>query len=215
MEKVTAKKVAAKETPETITLDHLKVGTMKVTIKGTTPLIVNQFSVKVREQLAARHTGMETGVTQSARDPEAEAKEKLYLTSKGKYAIPASGLKKAMVTACTSTNKKIRKTFLLQALHVIGTEGNLIELTTPGYRVQEDIGRVGPSKTPRPIWRPVFDKWAATFLIRYNKDIITPSMIVNMLNLAGFAVGLCEWRVEKSGSFGMFEVTSSDDKAAA
>lgn len=52
-------------------------------------------------------------------------------------------------------------------------------------------------------------------MIRYNKDIITPSMIVNMLNLAGFAVGLCEWRVEKSGSFGMFEVASTDEKAAA
>jgi hypothetical protein len=203
------------EVATAIVLDKLNVGLLKVRIKGTTPLIVNQFSVKVREQLAAKHTGEQTDTIQRARDPEAEAKEKLYLTSKGKYAIPASGLKKAMVTACTSTNKKVRKTFLLQALHVIGHEGNLIELTTPGYRVQEDIGRVGPSKSPRPIWRPVFDEWGATFVIRYNKDIITPSQIVNMLNLAGFAVGLCEWRVEKSGSFGMFEVVSSDEKTVA
>ena len=173
------------------------------------------WDVKIRQQMADKHTGEQTETIQKARDPEAEAKAKLYLTSKGKYAFPASGLKKSMVTACTSTNKKLRKNFLLQALHIVGTEGNLVEFTSPGYRVQEDIGRVGPSKTPRPIWRPVFDEWSATFYIRYNKDIITPSQIVNLLNLAGFAVGLCGWRAEKSGSFGMFEVVSSDEKGIA
>jgi hypothetical protein len=215
MAKVALKKVEAKEQKVEIVLEPLNVGLLKVKIKGQTPLILENWSIKTRQQMAEKHKGEQTGVSLSARDPEAEAKEKLYLTSKGKYAFPASGLKKAMVSACTSTNKKITKTFLIQAIHVLGTEGNLVEFTSPGYRVQEDIGRVGPSKTPRPIWRPVFDEWNATFLIRYNKNIIAPSQIVNMLNLAGFAVGLCGWRVEKSGSFGMFSVVSSDEKTVA
>ena len=209
---VAEKKVAAKEVETRITMDRLNIGTMKVKIQGKTPLILENWDVKTRQQMAEKHTGAQTEIIQHSRNPEEEAKAKLYLTSKGKYAFPASGLKKSMISACTSTNKKIRKTFLVQAMHVVGTEGNLVEFQSPGYRVQEDIGRVGIGKQPRPIWRPVFDEWSATFLIRYNKDIITPSVIVNMLNLAGFAVGLCGWRVEKSGSFGMFEVVSSDEK---
>jgi len=212
--KVTGKGMG-KEEVVPITLDKLKVGMLKVTIVGVTPLIMENWDVKIRQQLANKHMGAETDVIQVARDPEAEAKAKLYLTSKGKYAMPASGIKKAMVTACTSTAKKIRKTFMLQALHIMGDEGNLVVVDSPGYRVQEDMGRVGPSKTPRPIWRPVFDKWSSTFIVRYNQAIITPSMIVNMLNLAGFAVGLCGWRVEKSGSFGMFEVKGTSGNGGA
>ena len=210
-----AKKTAVVEKASQIVLDQLNIGLLKVKIKGQTPLILENWDVKTRQQMAEKHTGEQTESIQRARNPEDEAKAKLYLTSKGEYAFPASGLKKAMISACTSTNKKIRKTFLVQAIHVVGSEGNLVVFDSPGYRVQEDIGRVGMGKTPRPIWRPVFDEWSATFLIRYNKDIISPSVIVNMLNLAGFAVGLCGWRVEKSGSFGMFKVVSSDEKVVA
>jgi len=197
------------EAPASVILEPLQVGLLRVNIKGTAPLILENWSVKTRQQMALSHTGEQTEMIRSARNPEEEAKEKLYLTSKGKYAFPASGLKKAMVSACTSTNKKITKTFLMQAIHVIGTEGNLVEFSSPGYRVQEDIGRVGPSKTPRPIWRPVFDSWEAAVLVRYNKAIISPAQIVNMMNLAGFSVGLCGWRVEKSGYNGTFRVVMS------
>jgi hypothetical protein len=212
---VEEKKGTVVEKEKMVILETLNIGMLKVKIRGITPLIVENWSVKTRQQMAEKHMGIQTDTVQKARNPEEEAKEKLYLTSKGQFAFPASGLKKAMISACTSTNKMIRKNFLVQALHVMGTEGNLVAFDSPGYRVQEDIGRVGMSKTPRPIWRPVFDDWSCTFVIRYNKNIISPAQIVNILNLAGFAVGLCGWRVEKSGSFGQFEVVVSGSKDAA
>jgi len=212
---VGAKKLKVVEKTGVVVLETLNIGMLKVKIRGVTPLILENWSVKTRQQMAAKHTGEQTETIQAARNPEEEAKEKLYLTSKGQYAFPASGLKKAMISACTSTNKKIRKNFLMQALHVMGTEGNLVAFDSPGYRVQEDIGRVGMSKTPRPIWRPVFDEWSCTFVIRYNKNIISPTQIVNILNLAGFAVGLCGWRIEKSGHFGQFEVVNGSGKDVA
>jgi hypothetical protein len=207
-----AKKPKATEKTGVVVLETLNIGMLKVKIRGTAPLILENWSVKTREQMRQKHTGEDRQTILKARNPEEEAKEKLYLTSKGQYAFPASGLKKAMISACTSTNKKIRKNYLMQALHVMGTEGNLVAFDSPGYRVQEDIGRVGMSKTPRPIWRPVFDEWSCTFIIRYNKNIISQAQIVNILNLAGFAVGLCGWRVEKSGQFGQFEVVKDTGK---
>jgi hypothetical protein len=37
--------------------------------------------------------------------------------------------------------------------------------------------------------------------------------IINLMNLAGFAVGIGEWRVERNGSFGMYEVRSAKNTA--
>jgi hypothetical protein len=192
-----------------ITLQPLKLKSFTCTIVGDTPLIVNRFTHKAIMQLNLKHQGIETGVTQQVRVPEQEAKDALYLTPDGKPGVPGGGLKKAIISACTSTNKKMSKTFLRQAFQIVG---DIIPLKAPPYTVRmEDIGRVGMGKTPRPIYRPMFTPWEVTLKIVYNESIISPSQIVNMLNLAGFAVGFCEWRPEKSGTFGMFHVKEGNN----
>ena len=38
-------------------------------------------------------------------------------------------------------------------------------------------------------------------LVRYNQGVLSESQILNLLNTAGFAVGVGEWRPEKDGAY--------------
>ena len=83
-------------------------------------------------------------------------------------------------------------------------EGELVEIKgKPNMR--EDMVRIGMG-TADIRYRPEFKEWSVTLPLRYNADKISLDQIVNMFNLAGFGVGVGEWRPEKDGTHGMFHV---------
>jgi hypothetical protein len=52
--------------------------------------------------------------------------------------------------------------------------------------------------------------WDATLNITYNAAVVSFDYIVNMLNAAGFGVGVGDWRPERDGIFGRFEVVPGE-----
>ena len=69
-----------------------------------------------------------------------------------------------------------------------------------------DTVRVGPSKVADLRYRAEFTEWSCTITIMYNYCVLTPAQIINLLNIAGFGVGIGEWRPERNGQFGLFRV---------
>lgn len=57
-------------------------------------------------------------------------------------------------------------------------------------------------------YRPEFKHWRVKLPIKYNADKISLEQLVNLFNLAGFGVGVGEWRPEKDGQYGMFHVVT-------
>jgi len=72
--------------------------------------------------------------------------------------------------------------------------------------MREDMVRVGMGVADIR-YRPQFDPWAAKVRIAFNAAAISPEQIANLLDIAGFGVGVGEWRPEKDGSFGRFHVS--------
>jgi hypothetical protein len=62
-------------------------------------------------------------------------------------------------------------------------------------------------------YRGEFSDWHARLLVRYNANVLSESQILNLINVAGFAVGVGEWRPEKDGMNGMFHVADERDMA--
>ena len=76
--------------------------------------------------------------------------------------------------------------------------------------MREDTVKVGMGGSDLR-YRGEFADWHARLLVRYNANVLSESQILNLINVAGFAVGVGEWRPERDGMNGMFHVATEAD----
>lgn len=189
---------AKKEGPEEVSLAGLAVDGLKLRLVGTSPLIVHKWSEKAKKQMLDKQM-KRASQGKAAKDPEQDYRESLYVRDDGSYGFPAVAFKAAAVRAGTYCDMKM--VFLRGAFHV---EGDLVAIEgQPEPR--EDMVRVGMG-TADIRYRPEFKKWATELDITYNSRALSSGQIVNLFEIAGFAVGVGEWRPEKDGQFGRFKV---------
>lgn len=190
-----------------LTIPELLLKTIKIKIKGSSPLIMHKFSEKQQKQIADKQQGKAKNA-KAPKDPKAEYEASIYYipgSKKKKYGFPASGFKKAAVSACRYVDG-ITMTHAKGAFHVLG---DLVEIKIKGKPImREDTVRIGGfgKKVADLRYRPEFQDWTCELLIRYNASALSPAQIAHLINVAGFSIGIGDWRPEKEGSFGMFEV---------
>lgn len=207
-----------------ITLPKLDLQLMEVTIIGDSPLIVHNWSQKSKLEMLAKQTKKATA-KKAAKDPHQDFEDSMYPLPDGGYGFPSVGFKKAAVTACTSVGG-VTKVAARQAFSILGETAEVegafdgakarvdlvrIEGGKPGMR--EDMVRVGMD-TADLRYRAEFWPWWAKVLVKFNANVLSTEQIMNLLNTAGFAVGIGEWRMEKAGDYGSFHVASEKELAA-
>ena len=79
-------------------------------------------------------------------------------------------------------------------------------ITTRSLRICQASTAGTSSGTTSIAYRPEFLEWGARLRIRFNPNAISAEQIVNLVEIAGFAVGVGDWRPEKAGQHGMFTV---------
>ena len=70
--------------------------------------------------------------------------------------------------------------------------------------MREDMVRVSMTSDIR--YRGEFRQWAVDLPLRFNAAALSLEQIVALFHVAGFSVGVGEWRPEKNGQYGTFEV---------
>ena len=169
--------------------------------------MVNKFSEKSKTEMLEKQTKRAKGAKE-ARNPMAEVKAATYFMPNGKYGIPASGLKNCAVSACRFIDG-VKMTQAKGAFFVLEDADGLVEIKTKNKpSIDERIVAIGNfgSKTKMVRFRPRFDEWSCTFKVLFDPDLLSIEQLHNLYERAGFSVGLCEYRPEKSGSLGMFKV---------
>lgn len=193
---------------------------MEVVVIGDSPLIVHAWSQKAKLEMLGKQMKKATGARE-AKDPVADFEASLYRLADGGYGFPSVAFKAAAVTAITSV-AGMTKVAARQAFQILGEdvdvrgafEGtmarqNLVRLAgVPTMR--EDLVRVGMG-TADIRYRGEFADWSARLLVRFNANVLSEAQILNILNVAGFGVGVGEWRPEKDGSHGTFHVATEAD----
>ena len=193
-----------------VRVSPIEVASFKLKVEGETPLLMHKFSDISKQGLLDKQAGK--SVERHKRTKEAIAKEVdacIHRMPDGKVGFPASGFKKAMVEAATGkllqgVNGKLAK----GSFFIIG---NLVPIKYKRQKVNEAIGRIGRN-IPMVVFRPEFDGWSTELDVRYNLAQITPQQIVTLANLAGFHIGIGDWRPQCSGTYGTFKVSVGGKK---
>ena len=182
----------------------------RITIEGTTPLIQHNWDLKAIGLMEAKKMGKKTK-ERSVCDPEAEFKAATYFTPEGEYGIPLTALKSAIINAAHK-DLGVEKTLVRKALFIRSPNPQMILPMAKGTKppiMRKDMVRVGMSAADVR-YRPQFEKgWKVAFDIEYDADLLQMTDIVNLVNRAGFGTGICEWRPEKGGEFGRFQVVTT------
>ena len=196
-----AKKVA-KQKKQVIPITPIQIATSTLKIKGTTSMLQEKMSEKIREQLKNLVTGKGKEKNKT-RDLMEEVKDKVHRTPNGKVGFPSSGFKKAMVEVAPYIDgldkKKVRGSFFVME--------DLVPISFKKQVVNKAVGRdSGINRAPREIWRPEFNDWSCDLKIKYNSVQITLPQIVELAKLAGFHIGVGSWTPQHGGNHGMFTV---------
>jgi hypothetical protein len=215
--------MAARKEATTIELPRLNVEILEVTLVGDAALICHAWSAKAKRQMLDKQM-KRARPAKEAKDPEADFLETLYRLEDGGFGFPSVAFKDAAVTAVTSVGG-VTKVAARQAFHVMGEdidvtgvfEGvrmrqNLVRIHGSEPRMREDMVRLGGT-TADLRYRAEFWPWWVHVAVRYNANVLSPAQIVNLVNTAGFAVGVGEWRPERNGQYGLFHVAEASEHA--
>lgn len=199
-----------------ILLPELKRSTVRIKIVGDSPLIVHRWSEKAKKEILDKQM-KKAKQGRDAKDPWQDYADSLYWLSpqpsaadltpesikSGKFGFPTVAFKAAAVRAATDAGMKMTDT--RRAFHI---EGEFVTIEgVPSMR--EDMVRIGMG-TADIRYRGQFEKWSVVLTINYNATAMSLEQIINLFEIAGFGVGVGEWRPEKNGSNGRFHVARGE-----
>lgn len=201
--------MSAKAAPATTTIEvpNFARGRATLTLVGDSILVCHRWSDKAKQMMLDKHMKKAKG-GKEAKDPEQDYRSGLYHYPDGGFGFPVVAFKDAAVSACRYVDG-LPMTVARGAFHVNGRMGDdgrelaKIEGSDPTKR--EDMVRVGMG-TADIRYRPYFDPWSVKLDLVYNPQALSLEQIVNLFNIAGFGVGVGEYRPERNGQWGRFHV---------
>jgi hypothetical protein len=186
-----------------IELPELKKQSVQIRLVGDSPLIMHRFGEKARKQMLDKQMGKAKS-GREAKDPEADYQESMYRTDDGAPGFPAIAFKAAAVSAANDAG--IQKVLARRAFHVAG---EIIPIDGEPI-MREDVVRIGMG-TADIRHRAEFKHWTVTLDVVFNAGIISLEQLINLFQIAGFGVGVGEWRPERDGTFGTFHVAGENE----
>jgi hypothetical protein len=199
------KKLEAVPTEErSVSIPQVEVVQTIIPIIGDEPLLMHRFDEKSRQEMLDKQTG-KAQLQRMPKDPADCFRRSLHVVS-GRageqgavYGFPAMGFKKAFVEA--ATDARCKKTNLRRAFFV---NGDLVPIEYMELRVHEATVKIPGSADLR--FRGELVGWRAELPISYNARAINIETLLLLCNLAGFGVGVGEWRPQRNGNKGRWHV---------
>ena len=205
-------------TTETVQLNKIDAETLQVPIIGTAPLIVHNFSEKSRRQMLEAQQGKKK--VKEVRDPRAEFEAAFYRIAREEgtdsYGFPVTAFKAATTGAARFYDKSVTMTGLRQFMFMRGiiTKADpqpLIEIIGEP-EMREDVVRLGgPSRSADLRYRPMFPQWSCILTVTYVKSSIDRNSILSLIDAGGMGIGVGEWRPEKRGEFGTYQIDQTKE----
>lgn len=200
-------------TSSTMSLTRVQKETALIEIRGTAPLIVHAWSQKAKQMMLAAQQGKK--MPKEKKDPQQDFQSSRYQLADGSGdGFPTMGFKAATVKGGGRIfGKAVKMTELRQTFTFLpdgyGTDGiQLTKIIADDPTMREDMVRIGMG-TADIRYRAMYENWSAILRIQFIPNVIDLESVVALVD-AGGTNGIGEWRPEKNGAFGTFEVVGEE-----
>jgi hypothetical protein len=170
-------------------------------------LVVHAFAEKAKQEIRDKQAKKKREA-KAERRPLEEFNAARYIDAEDRDCVPVTALKKALVSAATAFDD-LTKVGLRQALFVSFTDDESAALVpierhdgssaTPTMR--EDAVTIGIN-TRGLAYRPQYDEWQLRVSIEFNSRLVSEEQLLALVDQAGWGVGICEGRPERSSALG-------------
>jgi hypothetical protein len=184
------------------------IRTIGLTLRGMagSPLVIHAFPEKAKQEIRDKQQKKAKKVKEE-RKPLEEYGAAKYFDEQGRECAPITALKKAIISAATAFDD-ITKVGLRQALFVSSADGpgQFVPIETHGGELavgvmREDAVTIGIN-TRGLAYRPEYKEWQLRIKIEFNPRIVSEEQLLALVDQAGWGVGICEGRPERSSALG-------------
>lgn len=198
-------KTKNKEKIVEIKIQPLNIETIKIKIKGVTPLLMGKVSDEVKEGILAKQVGVSKSNKKKVRDTKQEVLDAIHVLPNGDIGFPVHGFKHGMMEVTSFVGDKMFSRKLVSgAVKIINGVNGLVPIK---YKKQDVLIH---TVMPNTMFTPQFHDWSCELHIQYDANNIAPADIMTLLNYAGFYNGIGMWRPKGrdggSGEYGVYEV---------
>ena len=207
-----------KKQEEVITIHPIELGLIKIRLEGKASYMSSAFTDEKIQVIMDKASGAASSIKgqKKLRDFAQEFKETMYVMPNKKW--NENALKKPNGTFCFKS-RAIEQAFVSSCRHIstkkMSEHKGVINITQEfiPFTKYKNITRrfqgvpCGGNKggTTVCVYAEIID-WECELSLEYNKNRMGAEEIINMLDLAGFHVGIGSRRPENGGRFGTFRV---------
>jgi len=183
------------------------------------PLVIHAFAEKAKQEIRDKQQ-KKAKKAKEQRSPEAECAAAKYVDAHGRECAPITAVKKAMISAATAM-ENLTKVALRQAVFVSPTadEASMfvpiekLDGSAASGVMREDAVTIGIN-TRGLAYRPEYREWRLRVTVEFNSRLVSRDQVLALAEQAGWGVGICEGRPERSSALGWGRFQVHEDPAA-
>lgn len=168
-------------------------------IRGVSPLLMHRWGQKSLCQMLAKMVGIE--LPREFKDLTKDYEESRYFNERGDLVVPCRHLKAAIIGGATETGKVVSKAELKRNLRVVG-------FTSPirGNETRPHVCTARNNSGNDVRSRAIIDAGYYFDVVLQFPCTLSPDKVMSAIESAGCTIGICDWRLEKGGEYGAFDV---------
>lgn len=192
--------------------------TVKVKLKGVTPLLQHRFTEDELFGLLGAKSSKKKDKGEET--PRQIAEKYAYKSDDGTFYIPTEYISGALTYVATEYKQKnSQRKSLKQIIKGVVSPSNISaqlfsdeEMASPIKDFEVDVRKAtNHQKGAVAVCRPRFDKWFTEIELQIDDDIVAAETVLEMLQDAGKRSGIGSFRVSKGGIFGKFQVIKFEE----
>jgi hypothetical protein len=180
---------------------------LKLIGRPGSPLVIHAFAEKAKQEIRDKQA-KKAKKAKEERKPEIEFDAAKYRDDAGRECAPVTAIKKALISAAPAMDN-LKKVAIRQALFVSPTadpSSMLVPIETSEGQpaigtMREDAVTIGMNIRGLS-YRPEYPAWVLYVTVEYNTRLISEDQLLLLAEQAGWGVGICEGRPERSSALG-------------